>query len=750
VLRACGVEPPQGTRLGGFLLVAVVVGVLYALVVDRSRFGFELRATGPEPLGRRRSGVDAKRMTLVTMLLSGAVAGLVGLPQLLGTSYSYGLDFSPARVHRHRGGPARPRIAVGIAFAALLFAFLERSSATLQRIDVPTEIYVIMQGSIVLSVVVAYEAVRRIGVAQAERPCGASPSRWPRDDRPPRRRAAPRSSRRRPTPTGPARGTAPAHACCLGRPRPARPAVRRAGGVRRRGRDEQRHVRRGAAPRRADRAGRLGRPVGRARGRREHRPRGHAHPRHLVGAWAGFFYGPWWASSAAIAAGALGGLLHAVATVTFGVDHVVSGVAVNLLGAGIARYLSSIAYGGDDAPAGSGQTQSPTTRGLPDVSLPVLSSGPDLLGDLERQRWFLLSDAAGVLRGLTAGVSLITLLAVLLVPLSFYVLWRTPFGLRLRAVGENPVAADSLGVAVYRMKYAAVVVSGALAGLGGAALVIGSIYREGQTAGRGFIGLAAVIFGNWRPGGLAAGASLFGYADAVQLRAGSAVRALLLLVALPADRRRGVPGARAPHPGRARVGPARRCVLPLVRHGRHGAVAARRLHAAPRDAPRAGRRVATAATARGRRRALPARAADVTGPRVQPDWDDLRAKAVEAAARAYAPVLGAAGRRRGADGRPAAARPATSRTPRTASRCAPSAGSSRSCTPPEEGCSPRSRAGRARATCSCRAAAAGSCCGSTAAPSLLVDSPARRRADDRGAAGRVRRAGLPASGSARP
>lgn len=250
------------------------------------------------------------------------------------------------------------------------------------------------------------------------------------------------------------------------------------------------------------------------------------------GAWAGFFYGPWAGVLAAVAAGALGGLLHAIATVSFGVDHVVSGVAINLLGAGIARYLSSLAYGGEDAPPGSGQTQSPTVQGLPDVSLPVLSSGPDLLGDLEGTRWFLLSDAAGILRGLTADVTLLTLLAVLLVPLSFFVLWRTAFGLRLRSVGENPVAADSLGVAVYRMKYAAVVVSGALAGLGGASLVIGSIYREGQTAGRGFIGLAAVIFGNWRPGGLAAGAGLFGYADAVQLRAGTAVRALLLLVAL--------------------------------------------------------------------------------------------------------------------------------------------------------------------------------------------------------------------------
>jgi hypothetical protein len=121
---------------------------------------------------------------------------------------------------------------------------------------------------------------------------------------------------------------------------------------------------------------------------------------------------------------------------------------------------------------------------------------------------------------------------VLLVPISFFVLWRTAFGLRLRSVGENPVAADSLGVPVYRMKYLAVTTSGALAGLGGAALVIGSIYREGQTAGRGFIGLAALIFGNWRPGGLAAGAGLFGYADALQLRAGNTVRGLLLLVAL--------------------------------------------------------------------------------------------------------------------------------------------------------------------------------------------------------------------------
>jgi len=249
------------------------------------------------------------------------------------------------------------------------------------------------------------------------------------------------------------------------------------------------------------------------------------------GAYVGFEVGPWWGVLAGLAAGAVGGLLHAIATVTFGVDHVVSGVAINLLGAGVAQYLSQVFYGDGQIP-GAGPTQSAVVSPLPDVSLPLLSSGPDLLRDLEDTGLFFLSDAAGILGGLTRDVSLLTLLAVLLVPFSFFVLWRTSFGLRLRSVGENPVAADSLGVAVYRMKYAAVVISGAMAGLGGASLIIGSIYREGQTAGRGFIGLAAVIFGNWRPGGLAAGAGLFGYADALQLRAGNAVRGLLLLVAL--------------------------------------------------------------------------------------------------------------------------------------------------------------------------------------------------------------------------
>jgi ABC-type uncharacterized transport system permease subunit len=256
----------------------------------------------------------------------------------------------------------------------------------------------------------------------------------------------------------------------------------------------------------------------------------------ILGTWGAGWAGYQWGWAGALIGGAVfgaaGGLLHAIVTVTFGVDHVVSGVAINILAAGVVRFLSELLY--SDNPAGGGVTQSPALSSRPpSFSLPVLSSGPDLLGDLEGTHWFLLSDVAGLLRGFTSNVGVLTVLAVLLIPASYLLLWRTAFGLRLRSCGENPWAADSLGVPVYRLKYIAVIISGALAGLGGVFLVfVANIYREGQTGGRGFIGLAALIFGNWRPGGLAAGAGLFGYADALQLRSRTAVVALLLLIAV--------------------------------------------------------------------------------------------------------------------------------------------------------------------------------------------------------------------------
>jgi len=170
LLEGLGIQAPQGTDLGGFVLVAVAVGALYWLLINRSLLGFEMKAVGINPFAARASGVHTKRTTLVTLLLSGGVAGLVGLAQVLGTSFSYGLSFTAGLGFTGIGVALLGRNSpVGIAFAAMLFAFLERSSSTLQFIDVPTEIYVIMQGSIVLSVVVAYEAVRRVAATQAER-----------------------------------------------------------------------------------------------------------------------------------------------------------------------------------------------------------------------------------------------------------------------------------------------------------------------------------------------------------------------------------------------------------------------------------------------------------------------------------------------------------------------------------------------------------------------------------------------------
>ncbi|MFL6145832.1 MAG: ABC transporter permease [Labedaea sp.] len=251
----------------------------------------------------------------------------------------------------------------------------------------------------------------------------------------------------------------------------------------------------------------------------------------VLGTWgagfAGYQWGPWAGIAFGLVLGALGGLLHAIATVTFGVDHIVSGVAINLLAPGLALFLSKLYF--SDAPGG-GQKQSPPIKDVHHITIPGLSS---LLHTIEGKHWWLVSDLAGVLGGLVTNLSLLTVLAALLLVGSVFVLWRTPFGLRLRSCGEHPVAAESLGVNVYRYKYAAVIASGAFAGLGGAVLAVSSSqFRDGQTGGRGFIGLAAMIFGNWRPGGLATGAGLFGYTDAMALRGSDAVHALLLLLCI--------------------------------------------------------------------------------------------------------------------------------------------------------------------------------------------------------------------------
>ncbi|MEU1277725.1 ABC transporter permease [Streptomyces sp. NPDC005805] len=247
------------------------------------------------------------------------------------------------------------------------------------------------------------------------------------------------------------------------------------------------------------------------------------------GAWAGYQWGPWTGVLVGIAGGAVGGLLHAVMTVTFNVNHIVSGVAVTILATGLTRYMSNFTFAEAD---GGSSKQSPRIEQIDRITIPGLS---DWLADLQGKHWFFVSDLAGVLGGLVTNLSLLTVVALLLIPGTWWVLWRTSFGLRLRSCGENPIAAESLGVNVYKYKYIAVIVSGALAGLGGAFLAIVStgIYQEGQTGGRGYIGLAAMIFGNWMPGGMALGAGLFGFTDSLKLRGGAVnVHAMLLLLAI--------------------------------------------------------------------------------------------------------------------------------------------------------------------------------------------------------------------------
>lgn len=253
----------------------------------------------------------------------------------------------------------------------------------------------------------------------------------------------------------------------------------------------------------------------------------------VLGTWGAAFgaihAGPWGGVVGALVCGALGGLVHALATVTFGVDHIVSGVALNIVAVGVASYLAARFFGQVE---GGSDVQSPQLPGLPKLGVPGIS---DPLATVEAKGWFFVSEVAAVLRAATTGLSALTVIALLLVAGTWYVLWRTPFGLRVRSCGESPVAAETLGVNVYLYKYIAVVASGALAGLGGGflAMVASDAYREGQTGGRGYIGLAAMIFGNWRPGGVLMGSGLFGYMDALQLRGGgAALHALLLLVAL--------------------------------------------------------------------------------------------------------------------------------------------------------------------------------------------------------------------------
>ena len=195
----------------------------------------------------------------------------------------------------------------------------------------------------------------------------------------------------------------------------------------------------------------------------------------------------------AIVAGAAFALVHAFFAIHLRADQVVVGTAIIFLALGITGYLFIDIYGGEGTP--------PDVPEIPDVHLSFLAD------------WYFIGPVLGQL-------NLMIWLAFLTILSTWIVLFKTPVGLRIRAVGEHPRAADTVGISVYKTRYAAVVLSGILAALGGAYLSIGFLnsFNQNMSAGRGFIALAAVIFGNWRPWGAAAAALLFGFSSALAQR----------------------------------------------------------------------------------------------------------------------------------------------------------------------------------------------------------------------------------------
>jgi general nucleoside transport system permease protein len=195
---------------------------------------------------------------------------------------------------------------------------------------------------------------------------------------------------------------------------------------------------------------------------------------------------------AAMAAGGALALIHAFFSIHLRADQIVSGTAINFLALGVTGYFFVDVYGETGTPS--------EIPRIPDVHLPL-------------DRWNFLDDVFGQL-------NLMIWLSFALLVVSYIVMFKTPIGLRIRAVGEHPRAADTVGINVYLVRYASVTVSGILAALGGAYLSIGFLgsFNENMTAGRGFIALAALIFGAWRPFGAFSAALLFGFSSALAQR----------------------------------------------------------------------------------------------------------------------------------------------------------------------------------------------------------------------------------------
>jgi len=198
----------------------------------------------------------------------------------------------------------------------------------------------------------------------------------------------------------------------------------------------------------------------------------------------------WVGVLAAIIGGALMALIHGIVSIKYRTNQIISGIALNLLAVGLTKFFLKLIF--------QSSSNSSRIEGIPSIKLPLVSSIPIVNLFLEYP---------------------LILLALVSVILSQIAIFRTKFGLHLRAVGENPEAACTLGINVFRTRYLGVILSGVLAGLGGAWLTLDQHqFTDGISGGRGFIALAAMIFGRWNPTGASLACLLFGFADALQLQ----------------------------------------------------------------------------------------------------------------------------------------------------------------------------------------------------------------------------------------
>lgn len=230
----------------------------------------------------------------------------------------------------------------------------------------------------------------------------------------------------------------------------------------------------------------------------------------LAGATVGYFtHNAWLGFLCAGLAGGLLALLHAVASVTFRADQTVSGIAINLIGPGLAMFLARYFFNGAT------------------TTLPVPNKLPKVIDQQNLK--------VTMFRGLNIDITV--LIAFLVVFVTWFVFYQTKWGLRIRAMGEHPAAVDTLGVSVYKSRYACVIISGILAGLGGGTVTLAIISQFTPTAisGQGFIALAAVIFGKWRPFGTYFACLLFGFSQAlvIILGDGNVVVPSTLLAMIP-------------------------------------------------------------------------------------------------------------------------------------------------------------------------------------------------------------------------